>query len=133
MSGSPSCQRRPYRRVILKLSGEALVGGSEFGIDPDVVRRLANDIGDVLASGVQIAGVIGGGNIWRGLEASTHGIERATADYMGMLATVLNALALQDALERVGAQTRVQTAVEMHQIAEPFIRRRAIRHMEKGR
>ena len=133
MSGSPSCQRRPYRRVILKLSGEALVGGSEFGIDPDVVRRLANDIGDVLASGVQIAVVIGGGNIWRGLEASTHGIERATADYMGMLATVLNALALQDALERVGAQTRVQTAVEMHQIAEPFIRRRAIRHMEKGR
>jgi uridylate kinase len=133
MSDSPSCQRRPYQRVILKLSGEALVGGSEFGIDPDVVRRLASDIGDVLASGVQIAVVIGGGNIWRGLEASTHGIERATADYMGMLATVLNALALQDALERVGAQTRVQTAVEMHQIAEPFIRRRAIRHMEKGR
>jgi uridylate kinase len=133
MSESPSCQRRPYQRVILKVSGEALVGGSEVGIDPDVVRRLASDIGDVLASGVQIAVVIGGGNIWRGLEASTHGIERATADYMGMLATVLNALALQDALERVGAQTRVQTAVEMHQIAEPFIRRRAIRHMEKGR
>ena len=133
MTRTSSCERRPYQRVILKLSGEALVGAGEFGIDPDVVRRLAGDIRDVRASGVEIAVVIGGGNIWRGLEASTHGIERATADYMGMLATVLNALALQDALERVGAQTRVQTAVEMHQIAEPFIRRRAIRHMEKGR
>jgi uridylate kinase len=133
MTKPTSCERRPYQRVILKLSGEALVGAAEFGIDPDVVRRLAHDIRDVRASGVEIAVVIGGGNIWRGLEASTHGIERATADYMGMLATVLNALALQDALERVGTQTRVQTAVEMHQIAEPFIRRRAIRPMEKGR
>jgi uridylate kinase len=119
--------------VVLKLSGEALVGEAEFGIDPDVVRGLANDIRDVHAAGTQVAVVIGGGNIWRGLEASAHGIDRATADYMGMLATVLNGLALQDALERAGAQTRVQTAVEMHQIAEPFIRRRAIRHMEKGR
>jgi uridylate kinase len=133
MSDSPSCQRRPYRRVILKLSGEALVGGSEFGIDPDVVRRLASDIGDVLASGVQIAVVIGGGNIWRGLEASTHGIERATADYMGMLATVINALALQDALEQQNVVTRVVTAIEMRAVAEPFIRRRAVRHLEKGR
>lgn len=127
------CERRSYQRVILKLSGEALVGAREFGIDPDVVRQLAADVRDLHVTDVQIAIVIGGGNIWRGLEASTKGIDRAAADYMGMLATVLNALALQDALERIGTQTRVQTAVEMHQIAEPFIRRRAIRHMEKGR
>ena len=133
MSHSPSCVRRRYARVVLKLSGEALVGEKESGIDPGVVERLADQIRDVHQDGIEIAIVIGGGNIWRGLEASTRGMDRATGDYMGMLATVLNALALQDALERRSVHTRVQTAVEMHQVAEPFIRRRAIRHMEKGR
>ncbi|MDQ3549160.1 MAG: UMP kinase [Chloroflexota bacterium] len=128
-----SCKRRHYRRIILKLSGEALEGEQGFGIDPVVVKQLASDIRDVRGSGVEVAIVIGGGNIWRGLEASTTGMDRATADYMGMLATVQNALALQDALEHLGTFTRVQTAIEMNQIAEPFIRRRAIRHMEKGR
>lgn len=128
-----SCHRRRYQRVILKLSGEAIGGDRGFGIDPVVVQRLAQDIRGVRESGIHIAIVIGGGNIWRGLEASTTGMDRATADYMGMLATVQNALALQDALEHLGTQTRVQTAIEMHQVAEPFIRRRAIRHMEKGR
>ena len=132
MAGN-TCQRRLYRRVILKLSGEALEGDLGFGIDPVVVKRLASDIRDVRESGIEVAIVIGGGNIWRGLEASTTGMDRATADYMGMLATVQNALALQDALEHLGTFTRVQTAIEMNQIAEPFIRRRAIRHMEKGR
>jgi uridylate kinase len=128
-----SCRRRRYRRVILKLSGEALVGEGQFGIDAQVVRQLAEDIRDVHADGIQVAIVIGGGNIWRGIQASIYGMERATADYMGMLATVLNALALQEALERLEVHTRVQTAIEMHQVAEPFIRRRSIRHMEKGR
>jgi len=128
-----SCTRRQYHRVILKLSGEALEGDLGYGIDPVVVKRLAGDIRDVREMGVEVAIVIGGGNIWRGLEASTTGMDRATADYMGMLATVQNALALQDALEHMGTFTRVQTAIEMNQIAEPFIRRRAIRHMEKGR
>ncbi|HYI16184.1 MAG TPA: UMP kinase, partial [Thermomicrobiales bacterium] len=128
-----SCTRRHYRRVILKLSGEALEGELGYGIDPLVVKRLACDIRDVRESGIEVAIVIGGGNIWRGLEASTTGMDRATADYMGMLATLQNALALQDALEHLGTFTRVQTAIEMNQIAEPFIRRRAIRHMEKGR
>lgn len=109
------------------------MGDQEFGIEPDVVNRLARDIRDVHNSGVEIAVVIGGGNIWRGISASTKGIDRAQADYMGILATVLNALALQDALERHGVETRVQTAIDMREIAEPFIRRRAIRHMEKGR
>ncbi len=121
------------RRVVLKFSGEALMGSQEFGIEPAVVDRLARDIRDVHSEGVQVAVVIGGGNIWRGLSASTHGMDRAQADYMGILATVLNGLAIQDALERVGVETRVQTAIDMHQIAEPYIRRRAIRHMEKGR
>jgi uridylate kinase len=128
-----SCTRRHYRRVILKLSGEALEGELGYGIDPVVVKRLASDIRDVRESGIEVAIVIGGGNIWRGLEASTTGMDRATADYMGMLATLQNGLALQDALEHLGTFTRVQTAIEMNQIAEPFIRRRAIRHMEKGR
>jgi uridylate kinase len=127
---SRSCERRQYSRVVLKLSGEALEGERGFGIDPVVVSRLARDIRDVRAIGVEIAIVIGGGNIWRGLEASTTGMDRATADYMGMLATVQNALALQDALEQIGTHTRVQSAIEMHQVAEPFIRRRAIRHMD---
>lgn len=128
-----SCERRPYRRVILKFSGEALVGPGESGIDPTIVNQLARDIAEVQQQGIEMAVVIGGGNIWRGLNASTKGMDRATADYMGMLATVLNALAVQDALEQLDVATRVQTAVDMHQIAEPFIRRRAIRHMEKGR
>jgi uridylate kinase len=129
-----SCDRRPYKRIILKFSGEALVRPGEFGIDPDIVNKLARDIADVQRHpGVELAVVIGGGNIWRGMSASTRGMDRATADYMGMLATVLNALAVQDALEQLEVETRVQTAVDMHQIAEPFIRRRAIRHMEKGR
>lgn len=109
------------------------MGSQEFGIDPDVVSRLARDIGDVHRSGIELVIVIGGGNIWRGLSASTRGMDRAQADYMGILATVLNGLAIQDALERAGVETRVQTAIDMHQIAEPYIRRRAIRHMEKGR
>lgn len=134
MSAPNSCERRAYKRIILKFSGEALVGPGESGIDPTIVNKLARDIADVQQQpGVELAVVIGGGNIWRGLNASTKGMDRATADYMGMLATVLNGLALQDALEQLGVETRAQTAVDMHQIAEPFIRRRAIRHMEKGR
>lgn len=133
MNDSGDCRRRPYKRVILKFSGEALMGEQNFGIEPAIVSRLARDIREVQESGVEVAVVIGGGNIWRGLSASTKGIDRAQADYMGILATVLNALALQDALERQNVETRVLTAVDMHEIAEPFIRRRAIRHMEKGR
>jgi uridylate kinase len=128
-----SCKRKRYSRIVLKLSGEALEGDRGYGIDPGVVSSLARHVREVHSTGVEIAIVIGGGNIWRGLEASTTGMDRATADYMGMLATIQNALALQDALEHQGTPTRVQTAIEMHQIAEPFIRRRAIRHMEKGR
>jgi uridylate kinase len=121
-----------YRRVVLKLSGEAL-GGGDFGIDAGVVGYIAQEISSVLNLGVEIAVVVGGGNFWRGASGSAKGIDRSTADYMGMLATVINALALQDALEKRGVQTRVQTAIEMRQIAEPYIRRRAIRHLEKGR
>ena len=122
-----------YGRVLLKLSGEAMVGSAPFGIDPVVVKDLARQIRRVVELEVQMAVVIGGGNIWRGLAASSRGMDRAIADYMGMVATVLNALALQDALEKADLQTRVMTAIEMHQVAEPYIRRRAIRHMEKGR
>jgi uridylate kinase len=122
-----------FGRVLLKLSGEAMVGESAYGIDPAVVERLAQQIKRVADHGVETAIVIGGGNIWRGLAASSKGMDRATADYMGMVATVLNALALQDALEKQDVQTRVMTAIEMHEVAEPYIRRRAIRHMEKGR
>jgi len=118
---------------LLKLSGEAMVGETSFGIDPKVVTDLARQIRRVAELDVQIAIVIGGGNIWRGIAASSRGMDRATADYMGMVATVLNALALQDALETIDVQTRVMTAIEMHEVAEPYIRRRAIRHMEKGR
>ena len=124
---------RRFQRILLKLSGEAMVGESAFGIDPAVVDRLARQIINVTKNDVQVAIVIGGGNIWRGIAASSQGMDRATADYMGMVATVLNALALQDALEKLGVQTRVMTAIEMHEVAEPYIRRRAIRHMEKGR
>src|SRR6187455_1081820 len=122
-----------YRRVLLKLSGEALMGEQQFGIDPAVATQIAKDIREIQQLGVQTGVVIGGGNIFRGLAASARGMDRATADYMGMLATVINALALQDALEHVGVTTRVATAIEMRAVAEPFIRRRAVRHLEKGR
>jgi uridylate kinase len=122
-----------YQRVLLKLSGEALMGDQQFGVDPAVTTRIARDVSEIQGLGVQTAIVIGGGNIFRGLAASVRGMDRATADYMGMLATVINALALQDALERQGVLTRTVTAIEMRAVAEPFIRRRAIRHLEKGR
>ena len=122
-----------FGRVLLKLSGEAMTGEAQYGIDPGIVGRLALQIGRMTELGIQTAIVIGGGNIWRGLAASSQGMDRATADYMGMVATVLNGLALQDALEKRDVQTRVMTAIEMHEVAEPYIRRRAIRHMEKGR
>ena len=122
-----------YTRVLLKLSGEALMGEQQFGVDPAVATQIAQDVGDIHALGVETAIVIGGGNIFRGLAASARGMDRATADYMGMLATVINALALQDALEQLGLATRVITAIEMRAVAEPFIRRRAIRHLEKKR
>ena len=123
----------PYTRVLLKLSGEALMGESQYGIDPDVATRIAGEVADIQSAGVQTAIVIGGGNIFRGVAASAKGMDRSTADYMGMLATVMNALALQDALEHKGVATRVLSAIEMRAVAEPFIRRRAIRHLEKGR
>ena len=126
-------QQTVYKRVLLKLSGEALMGEKPFGIDPTVAQSMAREISDVLQTGAQIGIVIGGGNIWRGLSAAGKGMDRATADYMGMLATVMNALALQDALERAGVETRVQTSIEMRAVAEPYIRLRAIRHLEKGR
>jgi uridylate kinase len=122
-----------YKRVLLKLSGEALMGSQSYGIDPAVAAQIARDVTEIQGMGVQTAIVIGGGNIFRGLAASAQGMDRATADYMGMLATIINALALQDALEQHGVVTRVVTAIEMRAVAEPFIRRRAIRHLEKGR
>jgi uridylate kinase len=122
-----------YRRVLLKLSGEALMGSQPFGLDEQVVSRIARQLAEVHGLGVELAVVVGGGNIIRGLAASHRGIERVTGDYMGMLATVINALALQDAMEKQGVPTRVQTAIDIREVAEPFIRRRAIRHLEKGR
>jgi len=122
-----------YQRILLKLSGEALMGAKDFGIDEPVVASIAQELREVHDLGVQIGVVVGGGNIIRGLAASHRGIERVTGDYMGMLATVINALALQDAMEKCGVPTRVQTAIEIRAVAEPFIRRRAIRHLEKGR
>lgn len=122
-----------YRRILLKLSGEALAGEQGYGIDPEVITGIASEIKDVVDLGVEVALVIGGGNIFRGLAASSKGMDRASADYMGMLATVMNSLAMQDALEKQGVVTRVQSAIEMQQIAEPYIRRRAVRHLEKGR
>jgi uridylate kinase len=122
-----------YGRVLLKLSGEALMGEQAFGIDPAVTTQVAKDIAEIQELGVQTGVVIGGGNIFRGLAASARGMDRATADYMGMLATVINSLALQDALEHIGVTTRVAAAIEMRAVAEPFIRRRAVRHLEKGR
>ena len=122
-----------YRRVLLKVSGEALMGDGQFGIDIDTVDRIAKDVAEAAATGIQLCMVVGGGNIFRGLAGSAKGIDRATADYMGMLATVMNALALQAGLERAGVPSRVQSAIAMNNVCEPYIRRRAIRHMEKGR
>jgi uridylate kinase len=122
-----------YKRVLLKLSGEALMGDQGFGIDSQIVQRMADEIKEVHSLGVQVAVVIGGGNIFRGLKASEEGFDRVTGDHMGMLATVINALAIQDALEKLNVYTRVQSAIEMRQVAEMFIRRRAIRHLEKNR
>src|SRR6266446_4594984 len=128
MSGKPI-----YKRILLKLSGEALMGDQGYGIDPATITRIAQEVNDVHNLAVEVAIVVGGGNIFRGLALSAKGLDRASADYMGMLATVLNAIALQDALENQNAFTRVMSAIEMHEVAEPFIRRRAIRHLEKGR
>jgi uridylate kinase len=122
-----------YKRVLLKLSGEALSGGVDFGIDAAILTKLAQQIKQVMEMGVSVAIVVGGGNIWRGVKAEQQGMDRVTADYAGMLATVINALALQDALEKEGVVTRTQTAIVIQQVAEPYIRRRAIRHLEKGR
>jgi uridylate kinase len=122
-----------YKRILLKLSGEALMGENSFGLDPDVISHYANDIKTIVELGVQVAVVIGGGNIYRGMNEAETGIERAHGDYMGMLATVINGMALQAGLEKIGVFTRLQSAIKMEQIAEPYIRRRAIRHLEKGR
>jgi|UniRef100_A0A8J4M6W0 uridylate kinase len=126
-------ERQPYKRVLLKVSGEALMGEREYGLDPETVHRIASDIGDVVAMGAEVCLVIGGGNIFRGVSGAAGGMDRAQADYMGMLATVINALALQNALEKRGVATRVQSAIPMASVCEPYIRRRAERHMEKGR
>jgi uridylate kinase len=133
MTGEPPQGTPVYRRILLKLSGEALMGSQPFGIDEKVVSAIADEVREVHALGVEIAIVVGGGNIIRGLAASHRGIDRVTGDYMGMLATVINALALQDALEKRGVPTRVQTAIDIREVAEPFIRRRAMRHLEKQR
>ena len=122
-----------YKRVLLKLSGEALMGSLSYGIDPDIVQTISEEISEVVKSGIQIAIVVGGGNIFRGIKGSAAGMDRATADYIGMLATVMNAMTLQDAKERNGTPTRVQTAITMQEVAEPYIRRRAMRHLEKNR
>jgi len=122
-----------YKRILLKLSGEVLAGGAAFGINPEKVHALASEVAEVAATGVQIGVVVGGGNIFRGIAAAARNMDRVTADHMGMLATVINSLALSDALEQMGIPTRVMSAIEMHQVAEPYIRRRAIRHLEKGR
>lgn len=122
-----------YQRVLLKLSGEALMGDQGFGIDPETITFVAGEVLSAVDLGVQVAIVVGGGNIFRGIAASSYGMDRASADHMGMLATLINSLALQDALEKKGIQTRVQTAISMHEVAEPYILRRAVRHLEKGR
>ena len=132
LSGGTEMDRN-FKRIVLKLSGEALAGKQGYGIDPKTVDLIARDIATVTKQGIQVAIVVGGGNIWRGLSGSAEGMDRVSADYMGMLATVMNSLALQDALEQAGVDTRVQTAIEMQEIAEPYIRRRAIRHLEKKR
>lgn len=128
-----SVERPGFKRVILKLSGEALAGQQGFGIDSEMISSIAEQVKEVVELNVEVSIVVGGGNIWRGIAGSEKGMDRATADYMGMLATVMNSLALQDALEAIGIETRVQTSITMQQVAEPYIRRRAIRHLEKGR
>jgi uridylate kinase len=125
--------RQSYKRVLLKLSGESLAGDQGYGIDPATINAIAAEIKEVVDDGVELALVIGGGNIFRGLAASSKGMDRASADYMGMLATVINSLAMQDALEKIGVSTRVQSAIAMQEVAETYIRRRAVRHLEKGR
>ena len=124
---------KPYQRVLLKLSGEALMGELAYGIDPGIVDAIAKEISGVVDQGIELAIVVGGGNIFRGVKGSSAGMDRATADYIGMIATIMNAMTLQDALERIDVPTRVQTAISMQELAEPYIRRRAIRHLEKGR
>ena len=126
-------EKPKYKRVIIKLSGESLAGNLGYGINQETISSFASQVSEIVNLGVEVSIVVGGGNIWRGVSGSKHGMDRATADYMGMLATVINSLALQDALENHGISTRVQTAIEMRQIAEPYIRRRAIRHLEKKR
>lgn len=126
-------EKPQYSRVVLKISGEALAGNQGFGLQHDMLVTVAQQVAEIRGMGIQVCVVVGGGNIWRGIAGSAQGMDRATADYMGMLATVMNALALQDALEKAGSDTRVLSAIEMRQVAEPYIRRRAIRHMEKGR
>jgi len=133
LNARSSMQRPRYKRILLKLSGEVLTGQGGFGIDPAVIQKIALEIKEVRNLKVEVAIVIGGGNIFRGMAASAKGMDRASADYMGMLATVMNGIALQEALEKIDVQTRVQTAIEMREVAEPYIRRRAIRHLEKGR
>jgi uridylate kinase len=133
MSPAPLPRAAPYKRVLLKLSGEALMGSRDFGLDTETVAAIAADIGDVVATGAEVCIVIGGGNIFRGVSAAATGMDRAQADYMGMLATVMNALGMQNALEQHGVPTRVQSAIPMASVCEPYIRRRAERHMEKGR
>lgn len=133
MASDTSAQDYKFKRVLLKLSGEALMGNQDYGIDVDMTSRVAQEIKEAHQNGLQIALVIGGGNIFRGLSAQAGGIERSTADYMGMLATVMNALAMQSALEQIGVDTRVMSAIPMTTVCEPYIRRRAVRHMEKGR
>jgi uridylate kinase len=130
---SPNAKRPRFKRILLKLSGEALMGDGKYGIAPKTLQQIAQEVKEVIELGVEVGIVIGGGNIFRGVSASTEGMDRASADYMGMLATVINSLALQDALEKSGVFTRVQSAIDMQQLAEPYIRRRAVRHLEKGR
>jgi uridylate kinase len=132
-AGGPNGQVPAFARILLKLSGEALMGDLPYGADPDRIAAIAAQVKRVTDRGVQVAIVVGGGNVYRGLRAAAEGMDRATGDYMGMLATVLNALALQDALEQIGARTRVQSAITISEVAEPYIRRRAMRHLEKGR
>ncbi|MFN8222620.1 MAG: UMP kinase [Gaiellales bacterium] len=130
---APTGAALPFRRVLLKLSGESLMGAREYGVDPGTVNQIATEVAAIQQSGVELAVVVGGGNFYRGMKAAAEGMDRATADYAGMLATLLNALALQDAFEKLGAQTRVQSAIEVSEVAETYIRRRAMRHLEKGR
>jgi uridylate kinase len=133
VTAQPTTRSPRFKRILLKLSGEALMGDGKYGISPKVLQQIAGEVREVIELGVEVGIVIGGGNIFRGVSASTEGMDRASADYMGMLATVINSLALQDSLEKLGVFTRVQSAIEMSQLAEPYIRRRAVRHLEKGR